>query len=193
MNGLQAKADVVLPDRVRQQPAQFSGNPATVIAHCDPLGCNRIWVEKTILVCSHTRLFRLGVAVESAQVNVAGGVVDPLVLAIGLEALVDDNGGEGEEESIQAGWVLLKLSLRTLEQLLVDQFGVWKVRTFGPHRRHISAVGSASLTKLRVPQIVVAAVVSSIPGRWSCYGCRRVRKIVVHCQSEMSGFVREKN
>ena len=48
-------------------------------------------MDRSVLVCSDSLLFFLRVAVKRAQIDIAGGLVDPLLLAVGLKAFVDDH------------------------------------------------------------------------------------------------------
>ncbi len=58
---------------------------------------------------------------------------------------MDDDCGEGEEQSVEPRWMLPELSFFSLEEVLKDELHVWQVWTFWLHRRHASAVGAASL------------------------------------------------
>jgi hypothetical protein len=49
------------------------------------------------MICPNAHLLFLGIAIECAKVDIAGGFVDPGVCSRGLKAFVNDDGREGKE------------------------------------------------------------------------------------------------
>lgn len=77
----------------------------------------------SILVCAYSLLFLASVAIKGAEIDIAGSLVDPLVLAVRLEAFMDDNCSKRKEKSVETGRMWSEWTF-AFEQLLKDKLWI---------------------------------------------------------------------
>jgi hypothetical protein len=110
--------------------------------HHDPFRRDRIWMNKTHLICSHPWLFLLCITIQCTEIDITRGLVDPLIScsSFRLETFMYNHCREGEEKSIQTRRMLAKLSLFTFEKRFEHGFHVWQIRSLWSYWRHTSRV-----------------------------------------------------
>ena len=97
---------------------------------------------------------------------------------------MDNYSSERKEQAIETRWMFAKWT-GAFEELIVDEFGIWEIRTLGFGRGNAARVGRPGFAHFRRPGIVALSVMLAISSRMACSCWWWMRKVAIEHGDEV--------